>query len=127
MLDDLKETLDKGIDYAFMTTEKITKAAKKMAKENNLTTEDGKKLLDYLQKRSDETRKMVEGSLQDFVKSSLKKMDVPTKAEMKRLETRIKELEAANKKAAPKKKVAPKKKAAPRRPAAKKTTAKTKK
>ena len=123
MLDNLKETLDKGIDYAFMTTEKITKAAKEMAKENNLTKEEGKKLLDYLQKKSGETRKMVENSVQDFVKGSLKKMDIPTKADMRKLETRIKELEAANKRAT----VKAKKKAAPKKPAAKKTTGKHKK
>ena len=41
MIENLKKTLDKGIDYAFMTTDKITKAAKELAKEHNLTKEEG--------------------------------------------------------------------------------------
>jgi len=42
MFENLKEKLDKGIEYAFMTSEKITKAAKELAKENNLTKEEAK-------------------------------------------------------------------------------------
>jgi len=124
MLENLKKTLDKGIDYAFMTTEKITKAAKELAKEHNLTKEEGKKLLDYLQKKSEETRKTLENSIQDFVKSSLQKMDIPSRKDMKKLEDRIKKLEAANKKvkATPRKKVTPK--ARPKKPAAKKVSGK---
>jgi len=82
-----------------MTTEKITKAAKELAKENNLTKEEAKKLLDYLQKKSEQTRKTLESTMQDFVKKSLKKMDIPSKEDMKKLENRIKKLEAANKRA----------------------------
>ena len=123
MLENLKETLDKGIDFAFMTTEKITKAAKELAKENNLTKEEAKKLLDYLQKKSEQTRKTLESTMQDFVKNSLKKMDIPSKEDMKKLENRIKKLEAVNKRAT----VTTKKKGTPKKPAAKKTVGRPKK
>ena len=90
MLENLKKTLDKGLDYAFMTTEKIANAAKEMAKENNLTKEEAKKLLDYLQKKSEETKKNVENTMQEAIRSTLKKMDIPTKEDVKKLENRIK-------------------------------------
>jgi len=97
MIENLKKTLDKGIDYAFMTKDKIAKAAKDLAKEHNLTREEAEKLLDHLQKRSVETRNNIESSMQDFVHSSLKKMDVPTKEEFRKMEARVKKLESLHK------------------------------
>ena len=93
MFEDLKKTLDKGIEYAFMTTDKLTKAAKDMAKENNLTKEEAKKLLDHLLKKSEETKKVLEDNFHELVQASLKKMNIPTKEELRKLEDRIKKLE----------------------------------
>lgn len=100
MFEELKKSIDKGLDYAFMTTEKLTKAAKEMAKENNLTKEEAKKLLDHLVARSDETRKNIEAGLQDLLKTTLSKMNIPTKEEIKKLEDRIKKLEGTKKRPA---------------------------
>lgn len=107
MFENLKETLDKGIEYAFMTSEKIAKAAKELAKENNLTKEEANKLLNYLQKKSEETRENLERTMQDFLRASLKKMEIPTREDVRKLEERIKKLEGKKKPAA-KKKAAPK-------------------
>jgi len=97
MFEELKKSIDKGIDYAFMTSEKLTKAAKDLAKENNLTKEEAKKLLDLLIKKSDETRKTLEENFQELVKTTLHKMNVPTSEEIKSLEARIKKLEVSRK------------------------------
>ncbi len=97
MLENLKKNIDKGLDYAVMTTDKITKAAKELAKENNLTKEEAKKLMDYLVKKSEETRKNVQSDIQDVVKAVMKKMDIPNKEEIKKLEERIKKLEGFHK------------------------------
>jgi polyhydroxyalkanoate synthesis regulator phasin len=94
MFEELKKSIDKGLDYAFMTTEKLTNAAKEMAKENNLTKEEAKKLLDLLVKKSEETKKTMEENFLELVQTSLKKMNIPTKDEIKKLEDRIKKLEA---------------------------------
>ena len=93
MLEELKKSVDKGVDFAFATGEKIAKAAKEMAKENKLTKEEAKHLLDYLVKKSEETRATIEKELQEVVKTSLKKMNIPTKDDVKKLEDRIKKLE----------------------------------
>lgn len=93
MFEELKKSIDKGIDYAFMTTDKLTKAAKDLAKENNLTKEEAKKLLDLLVKKSEETRKTLEVNFQELVKTTLNKMNIPSKEELRKLEDRIKKLE----------------------------------
>jgi polyhydroxyalkanoate synthesis regulator phasin len=100
MLEKLKETIDKGIEFAFMTTEKLTQSAKELAKDNNLTREEAKKLLDYLVKKSEETRNTVETSMQEMLKSALKKMDIPNQSEIRKLEARVAKLEGFHKKPA---------------------------
>jgi len=97
MFEDLKKSIDKGLDYAFMNAEKLAKAAKDMAKENKLTKEEAKKLYDHLVAKSEEARKNVETELQALVKNTLKKMDIPSKDELKKLEDRVKKLEGGKK------------------------------
>jgi len=107
MFEDLKKTIDKGLDIAFMNAEKLAQAAKDLAKENKLTKEEAKKLYDYLVKKSEEAKKNVENDLQVLVKKTLKKMNVTTQDDLKKLEDRIKKLESG-KKAPVKAKPAPK-------------------
>ena len=97
MFEDLKKTIDKGIDFAFMNAEKLAKAAQDMAKENKLTKEEAKKLYEHLVKKSEEARKSIEDDLQLAVKNTLKKMNIPTREDIKKLEDRIKKLEAVKK------------------------------
>lgn len=97
MLEELKKSIDKGIDYAFATKDKLTKAAQELAKENKLTKEEAKKLYDHLLKRSDEARKTLEADLHVFIQNSMKKMNIPTAADIKKLEERIKKLESGGK------------------------------
>jgi polyhydroxyalkanoate synthesis regulator phasin len=94
MFEELKKSIEKGLDYAFMTSDKLAKAAKDLAKENNLTKEEAKKLFDMLVKKSEETKKNLEDNFQELVKTTLRKMNIPTKEEIKKLEDRIKKLEA---------------------------------
>jgi len=112
MLDNLKNMLDKGIDYAQETTDKITRKAQELARENNLTREDAKKLLEYVQKKSDEARQNIDSSVQDYIRTYLQKLDIPTREDVNKLEARIKKLESARKKPAKtvKKPAAPRKK-----------------
>ena len=104
MFEELKKSLDKGLEYAFMTRDKLTKAAKDMAKENNLTKEEAGKLLDHLVKKSEETKKTLEDNFQVMVKTTMHKMNIPTKEEIRKLEDRIKKLEARKVPAKPVKK-----------------------
>lgn len=107
MFEELKKTLDKGMDYALMTKDKIEKAVKEFAKENNLTKEEAKKLLDQIVKKSEGTRNYLEERAVELQKTAITKMNLVTKEEYRKLEDRIKKLEGYHKTTAkPKKKVA---------------------
>ena len=111
MFEELKKALDKGMDYAFMTKDKVEKAVKEFAKENNLNKEEAKKLLDQMVKKSEETRNYLEERAVELQKAAIAKMNLVTKEDYKKLEERIKKLEGNKKTAAkPKKKVAEAKK-----------------
>ena len=97
MFEDLKKTIDKGLDIAFMNAEKLAQSAKDLAKENKLTKEEAKKLYEYLVKKSEEAKKTVEDEVQVLVKNTLKKMDVALQDDLKKLEARIKKLESGKK------------------------------
>jgi polyhydroxyalkanoate synthesis regulator phasin len=98
MFEDLKKAMDKGMDYAFMTKDKVEKAVKDFAKENNLNKEEAKKLLDQMVKKSEETWKNVEEKVEEIQKAAIGKMNLVTMEDYKKLEDRIKKLETALKK-----------------------------
>ncbi|MCX6247215.1 MAG: polyhydroxyalkanoate synthesis regulator [Bacteroidetes bacterium] len=113
MFENLKHAFDKGVEYAFTTSEKIEKAAKEFAKENNLTKEEAKKLYDQWLKKSDEMKASLEKQIVELQKTTIKKMNLVTKEDYKVLEARIKKLEGTGKKPAkPARKSTPVKKAA---------------
>jgi polyhydroxyalkanoate synthesis regulator phasin len=109
MFEDLKKSLDKGLDVAFMNAEKLAQAAKDLAKEHKLNKEEAKKLLDFLVEKSESARKSVENEVQQLVRAALNKMEVVTRDDMKVLEARVAKLEKGTKKATPAKKPAAKK------------------
>jgi len=113
MFENLKHAFDKGVEYAFATSEKIEKAAKEFAQENNLTKEEAKKLYDQWLKKSEEMKASLEKQIVELQKTTIKKMNLVTKEEYKALEARIKKLEGTGKKPAkPARKATPVKKAA---------------
>jgi polyhydroxyalkanoate synthesis regulator phasin len=98
MFENLKHAFDKGIEYAFTTSEKVEKAAKEFAKENNLTKEEAKKLIDQWVKKSEEMKSSLEKQIVDLQKTTIEKMNLVTKEDYKALEARIRKLEGAGKK-----------------------------
>lgn len=97
MFEDLKKMFDKGVDFAFSTKEKIEKAVKDFAAENNLTREEARKLLDEVIKKSEETRKTVETKIIELQQAAIEKMNLVTKEEYRKLEERIVRLEKVHK------------------------------
>jgi polyhydroxyalkanoate synthesis regulator phasin len=97
MFEELKKALDKGMDYAFMTKDKVEKAVKEFAKENNLNKEEAKKLIDQMVKKSEQTRNYLEERAIELQKATIAKMNLVTKEEYKKLEDRIKKLEGSHK------------------------------
>jgi polyhydroxyalkanoate synthesis regulator phasin len=97
MFEELKKALDKGMDYAFMTKDKVEKAVKEFAKENNLNKEEAKKLFDQVVKKSEETRNYLEERAVELQKAAIQKMNLVTKEDYMKLEDRIKKLEGFHK------------------------------
>ena len=97
MFETIKQAFDKGVEYAFATTEKIEKAAIEFAKENNLNKEEAKKLLDHWVKKSGEMKIALEKQITELQKTTMAKMNLVTKEEYAALELRIKKLEGTGK------------------------------
>jgi len=97
MFENLKQAFDKGVEYAFTTTEKIEKAAKEFAKENNLNKKEAQKLIEHWVKKSEEMKKSLEKQIAELQKATIAKMNLVTKEDYKALEVRIKKLEATGK------------------------------
>ena len=94
MFDLLKKATLMGIGITSMTKDKIEELAKEIVEEGKLSEEEGKKLVEGLLKQSDEARKDFESRGEKLVKSTLEKLDIPSRAEMAKLEARVKKLEA---------------------------------
>jgi polyhydroxyalkanoate synthesis regulator phasin len=93
MFELIKKTLLAGVGLAYMTKEKAEEAAKKIAAEAKIAEGEGKKFVDELIKKSEEAKAGIEKIVNNTVETALTKLDLPTKAQMKKLEDRIKELE----------------------------------
>ncbi|MBC8527217.1 MAG: phasin family protein [Candidatus Cloacimonetes bacterium] len=93
MLDLLKKTLLTGIGIAALTKEKIEEVAKKIAKDSKLSEKEGKKLVKDLLEKSDEARKNLEKQVTELVKNAMKKLSIPTREDLQKLEKQVKKLE----------------------------------
>jgi polyhydroxyalkanoate synthesis regulator phasin len=93
MVDLIKKTLLAGVGLAFMTKEKAEEAAKVIVKETKIAEGEGKKFISDLIKKSEEAKAGVEKLVNNAVNTTMAKLDLPSKAEIKRLEARIRELE----------------------------------
>jgi len=98
MFENLKQAFDKGVEYAFTTSEKIEKAAKEFAKENNLNKKEAQKLIDHWVKKSEEMKKSLEKQITELQKATIAKMNLVTMEDYKALEVRMKKLEGTGKK-----------------------------
>lgn len=93
MVELIKKTVLAGIGLAFMTKEKAEEAANKIVAEAKIKEGEGKKFVEELIRKSEEAKKSVEKLVDTAVHTAVTKLDMPTRAEMKNLEDRIRELE----------------------------------
>lgn len=93
MLDITKKAILLGIGLASMAGDKIEELGKKIAEEEKLSKEEGRKLVEDLLKQSDEATKSLKDQVEKFVGSALGKVDSPYRKDLQKLEKRIKKLE----------------------------------
>ncbi|HOP46830.1 MAG TPA: phasin family protein [Desulfobacteraceae bacterium] len=93
MLDLLKKTLMTGVGLAVITKDKIEELVKEIIEKGEISEQEGKELIEKLQKKSDQARKDLEEKIERIVQKTLEKMNIPTKKDITDLEERIKAIE----------------------------------
>lgn len=96
MFEEFKKVLDAGASLAFLTAEKAEALGRKLAEEARLSEGEGKKLVDEVMAQARRAREGAEKMAKDAVEAAVKKLDLPTRAEVKALEERLARLEAKN-------------------------------
>ena len=95
MVELLKKSLYASVGMALLSKDKAEKVAKAIAKEAELSQEQGRKFVGDLVKKSDEARLTIERIVQEKVEKALKKTALATRREVKVLEERIRILESS--------------------------------
>jgi polyhydroxyalkanoate synthesis regulator phasin len=98
MLQTLKKAALTGVGLALMGKEKVEEVSTKIAKEANLSAEEGKKFVDDMVQEAEESRQKFDQEVQNKVKSTLEKMNITTKEDYDKLEKRVAKLEQELKK-----------------------------
>ena len=92
MFDLLKKSLLMGIGLALKTWDEVEDLVKELEKKGEMPREEGKKFLDELKKRYEETQTKLEERVEKSVKDFLKKADIVTGEDLKGLKKEIREL-----------------------------------
>ena len=95
VFDIVKKTLLTGIGLALQTRDEVEAIAREFAKRGEMSEKEGKKFLEELLKRYDDTRKMLERRIETTVKELLKKADLVTADELKAIKREIRDLKKA--------------------------------
>jgi polyhydroxyalkanoate synthesis regulator phasin len=92
MADIIKRTLQVGVGLALKTWEEVEDLAKELIKKGKMSEKEGRKFLDDLQKKYEDSQKKLETRVEKSIKEWLKKADVVTGDELKALRKEIREL-----------------------------------
>ncbi len=102
MLDLVKKSALTGIGLALKTKDEVEDLVKELQKKGEMSETEGRKFLDDVQKRYDETQEKLEKRVEDAVKDFLKKTKIVTTDELKELKKEIRELKSIVNTLAPK-------------------------
>ena len=92
MADLIKKVLLAGIGLALKTWDEVEALAREMIDKGKMSEAEGRKFLNDLQKKYEETQKKLETRVEKSVQGVLKKADVATTAELKALKKEVREL-----------------------------------
>ncbi|UCE52687.1 MAG: hypothetical protein JSV31_26095 [Desulfobacterales bacterium] len=92
MADIIKRTLQVGVGLALKTWEEVEDLAKELIKKGKMSEKEGRKFLNDLQKKYEDSQKKLEIRVEKIVKEWLKKADIVTGDELKALRKEIREL-----------------------------------
>ena len=92
MPDLIKKTLLAGVGLALKTWDEVEDLAKELVDKGKMTEKDGNTFVKDLQKRYEETQKMLEARVERTVQDFLKKANVVTNDELKAVKKEVREL-----------------------------------
>jgi len=95
MLDLMKKSLLTGIGLALKTKDEVEELARELTKKSKMTEKEGRKFIDDLNKRYEESRQKLDKNVETAVKKMLKKADLVTADQLKALQKEIRELKKA--------------------------------
>ena len=95
MLEILKKTYLAGAGLAAKTWDEVESLSKEVVKKAKMSEKEGAKFIKDMKKRYDDTQKKTGIYVEKVVKSTLKKMDIATAADIKALKKDIRQLKKA--------------------------------
>lgn len=94
MVDQIKKAMFASIGLAYVTAEKVQELGKKIVNEAKLSEDEGRKFVEDLQARATEARTAASAFVAKQVQETMRKLDLPTRAEVAELKQKIADLEA---------------------------------
>lgn len=92
MIDLIKKMISTGIGLGLKTWDEVETIAKELAEKGKMSEKEGRKFINDLQKKYEDTQKKFEARIEKSTKEFLKRADVVTRDDLKVLEREIKEL-----------------------------------
>jgi len=93
MIDILKKTLYTSIGLVYLTKEKVEELANELIEDGKMTAQEGKEFVEDLLTKSKEAKDKVEEQVEHTVKDTLNKMNLVTRNDYEKLETRLRQVE----------------------------------
>ena len=85
-----------GLGVASLTMDKVKEYGEKMAKEFNLSKEEGNKIVEEMQEKIKAEKEDMKSSVKKQVQKAIAGLDLPTREEFDALKARVEELEKGN-------------------------------
>ena len=95
MFDLIKKTMLTGIGLALKTKDEVENLAEELIKQGKLSETEGRKFLEELRDKYEDSQKKLEKRVEKTVKELLKKADLVTADELNALKKEIRELKKA--------------------------------
>lgn len=88
-----RKTLSLGLGLALASKEQIEKTVAELVKKGEVSATESKELMDELIKKGEDGHRELRNKIREHVKEFLYEMDIPTKEDLKNLESRLEKLE----------------------------------
>jgi polyhydroxyalkanoate synthesis regulator phasin len=94
MIDLIKKAMFTGVGLVSLTKDKIEEIAQDFVEKGRLSEQEGKKFVDELLQRSDESKEAIRKQIDDRIQLAMQKVNIARSSEVEELKAQIKELQA---------------------------------